>query len=146
MRLNRTILLLMIAAVVSVFLLGCEDDIVKTSKTERVQQFASDLNNDRSSAYQNIHPDAASRDLYKDPDEWDAAGFDEGPYSFPISTQDGNDLTGNVDAPNDVGFDGEPFRFTMKEDGEDNWKILRLEIPDGGSVFIQQQSDPGVIW
>ena len=145
MRLNKTILLLTIAAVVSVFLVGCEDDLIKTSKTERVQQFASDLNNDRSSAYQNIHPDASSRDLYKNPSQWDNAGFDAGPYSFPISTQSGNDLTGTVDAPNDLGFDGESFRFTMKEDGEDNWKILRLEIPDG-SVVIQQHSGSAIIW
>mgnify|MGYP006290999607 FL=1 len=140
------VVIIFVAIIAAFVLVGCEEELTTTSRTERVQQFESDLNNDRSNAYTNIHPDATSRDLFRNPAQWDTAGFDAGPYSFNIGGQSGNDVTGTIDAPNDVGFDTATFRFTMKEDGEDNWKILRLEIPDGGSLVIQQRLDSTIIW
>jgi hypothetical protein len=136
-------------AVFCVFLVslltGCPEDLETTSIRDRIAQFESDINNNRSEAYKNIHPDATQRDLYKDPSQWNSDFGTPGTYthSFPNPSITNNIATATISS-SDGSLNGQTATFTMKEDGEDNWKILKLEFSTSGIII--QISAPPIIY
>jgi hypothetical protein len=124
---------LLLVVLVALLSIGCEDDMETTSIRDRIAQFESDLNNNRANAYTNLHPDVAS--LYTDPGDWDPPFDPTVTYSFTTVSPGSSSATATVSAsePADLIHD-ETATFQMKEDGDDNWKIIRLDITNFGNV------------
>lgn len=133
----KRIPLIICCAIVAMLFLSCEEELETTSISERIDQFESDLNNDRLSAYQNLHPDNNDRDTgARTQAYWDNQ-FPGGPYTINITGTVGSTVTTSV-TPTTVASSAE---FVMKEDGDDNWKILTIDFPIGGAVEVQLQRD-----
>ena len=118
---------ILLAIVMMVIISSCQNQET-TSISERIAQLESDVNNDRSAAFQNIHPDASDFGASRSSGYWDAI-FPGSTYTFTIISISGNQAFVNVST---LGSS----TFTMKEDGDDNWKILQADIPDGTPIEI----------
>ena len=130
---SRTIIrLAVLGLLVLIVAVGCDlfgDDSV--SKSERIKQFESDINNNLSNVYKNIHPGVAGFDEMRTPAYWgdgDSGHFppDDRPFTVSV-TISGNTATGQVLSVGTVGPRNVSFRF--KEDGSGVWKIDRIELP-----------------
>lgn len=131
---KKSILFLILAAVAMVLVLSsCSTDSDDETCTieKRVKSFFDDVNNDKSSAYENLHSGCQMRNELKSSSAWD-------PY-FP-----GADYTysGSKSGSSWIGtFSGEGFldntsiEFEMKQDGTDNWKILSININNGEIII-----------
>ena len=116
------------AAAVIVILSSCQDQET-VSISERIDQLESDINNDRSAAFQNVHPDASDFGASRSSGYWDII-FPGASYTFTITSISGNQAFVNVST---LGSS----TFTMREDGEDVWKIIQADIPDGSGLEIE---------
>jgi hypothetical protein len=130
-------ILFLIVTVSVLILSGCPEEFETTSISQRVDQLESDLNNDRLSAYQNLHPDASDRNTGARTEVYWENVFPGGPYTLSVSSI--TEPTAVV-AVSPASF-GSTANFTMKEDGEDNWKILSIDYPPGGSLEVQVTRD-----
>jgi hypothetical protein len=137
MKMLRRLVVLLMSVAVMVLVSSCEEDMETTSISERIAQLESDLNNNRAAAFENVHPDASDFGASRTPAYWDAI-FPGGPYTLTISSISG-DVAFVTSSPD---FSGNgSCTFNMKEDGEDNWKIISADIPNGGSLEIQVTRD-----
>ena len=133
---SRTIIrLAVLGLLVLIVTLGCDlfgDDSV--SKSERLKQFESDINNNLSNVYKNIHPGVAGFEEMRVSSYW-AIHFPSEDRSFTVNVSiSGNEATGDIlsdNAPDGVGNRTVLFRF--KEDGSDVWKIDRIVL-DGSTI------------
>jgi ABC-type Fe3+-hydroxamate transport system substrate-binding protein len=131
----KRIALILCCAVVAMLFVACEDELETTSISERIDQLESDLNNDRLSAYQNLHPDNNDRNLGARTEAYWNNVFPGGPYTLTITSTVGSTVTTSV-SPTTVASSAE---FVMKEDGEDNWKILTIDFPIGDGLDVQME-------
>ncbi len=137
MKMLRRAVFALICVAVVIMVTSCKDDMETTSITERIAQLQSDLNNNRAAAFENVHPDASDFAASRTPAYWNTI-FPGGPYTLTITSISGSvafvtsspDFSGNASCT-----------FNMKEDGEDNWKIISADIPNGGSLEIQTTRD-----
>ena len=130
---SRTIIrLAVLGLLVLIVTVGCDlfgDDSV--SKSERLKQFESDINNNLSNVYKNIHPGVDGYGGMRSADYW-SEHFPPEDRSFTVSVSiSGNTATGQVLSGGTVGNRNVSFRF--KEDGSDVWKIDRIVL-EGATI------------
>ena len=133
---SRTIIrLAVLGLLVLIVAVGCDlfgDDSV--SKSERLKQFESDINNNLSNVYKNIHPGVNNFGQIKASSYW-ANYFPSEDRSFTVNVSiSGNEATGDIlsdNHPDGVGNRTVSFRF--KEDGSDVWKIDRIVL-EGATI------------
>ncbi len=128
--------LLYIAIVVfgsSLFFACPMPEVESVSISERIDMFISDANNGNySNMYKHIHPDAAKYDQGKTANFW-SSDFQDSNHSLSTLNISGEIVTSTISSTT-YGTDTD-IRFTMKEDGKDIWKILKLEIDPANDGF-----------
>lgn len=104
------------------------------SRSERIKQFESDINNNLSNVYKNIHPGVNNYGGIRTSVYWEVV-FPPEDRSFTVSvTISGNTATGMINAKVGSGVGNRTVSFRFKEDGSDVWKIDRIEIPTGNTI------------
>jgi hypothetical protein len=121
-----------LAAAATVFLFSCAEKPV--SITDRIGEFFTSLNGDRSDTYTNLDPSTAAYTLAKPASFWKIA-FDDAkiPYSYSnLDTSTPADVTLTID--NKLVTMG-VYHFVMVNIGTamDNWVIDDIQAPPGGS-------------
>jgi hypothetical protein len=111
----------------SLLWISCELYVEKVSIPERIDHFIYDLNSDyRVLMYKNIHPDADMYTSLKLPGAWDVY-FPPGVGYRVMSNRP--DAEGVVDTYFAGGpLSGTAVKFYMKEDGADNWMIIKINM------------------
>ena len=126
------IILLTTLLAITFILTSCEE-LTEVSISERFKLLEEDLNNnDYDSLYLNFHPYMNNYDQIKDGTAFDSSVLAEAynDFDFYNLSITGSSVSGDFYSDGPSGT----FTATMKEDGENNWKIYVLSI-DTGSVF-----------
>ena len=121
------LLLICITVIAASIFTGCAEASETVSIAERIQLLQDDLNAaDYDSVYLNFHPEMDTYYQCKDGTTFSNGSFPESyaPFTFGSPTITNNVATGTLSSG---GING-TYTFTMKEDGEDNWKILIFQI------------------
>ena len=126
---KKSILFLILAAAMVLMLSSCsaESDDETCTIEKRIKSFFDDINNDKSVAYENLHPGCTMRNQLKSVTAWD-------PYFLGSDYTCNGSKSGSVweGTFSGVGYtDNTSIGFQMKEDGTDNWKILSISIDNG---------------
>lgn len=122
-------------------LIGCPVDDDSVSVSERISRFESAINAGGANAGNHIHPAAPGADQADTAAYWQSYfPTDRGEvYSIGSPSSLGSDvyettINGGTFVSNDR------LRFTMREDGSDNWKINRIEQTGSISRVIFPES------
>ncbi len=141
---NKKIVFLIVTVFFVIILSGCdflqeEDETVSISK--RIELFQSDLNNSNYSGLDdNFHPDMISFDNYQDSTVISSGPLQisNAPFTFGSPSVSDTNTSGEKRAEgsfeNDLGATG-TYDAIMKEDGDENWKILEITITIGSSDY-----------
>ena len=132
MKVSMRIPLLVVAAAAALLLFSCADKPV--SIEDRIADFFTSLNGDRSDTYTNLDPSTAAYSLTKPASFWDTPfAVATKPYSYtpnPPSTSTPSDVQITV-----VDSSGPTtlYRFVMVNIGKasDNWVINDIQTPPG---------------
>lgn len=99
----------------------------RVSISDRISRFESDLNNNPSGVFNNLHPSVQQYEASRDPAFW-TARFPAGDRSFSISVAGGNTRTGVVNSRPGGVTGSREITLSFREDGRNNWKIDRIEL------------------
>ncbi len=120
---------------------SCEEDSAEEySIKERINAFEDDLNDgDYDDLADNFHPDMPSYDTYQDGSVLNAGHIAEAYYPFNFSEPSPTSGSGTVTVTGTFSnsADSGSYEANMKEDGDDNWKILKLVITIGTTQTIE---------
>ncbi|MGD0724192.1 MAG: hypothetical protein ABSB63_01365 [Spirochaetia bacterium] len=133
METRKRIALLIVAATATMLLFSCA--LKSTSIDERISDFFTSLNGDRTDTYTNLDPSTAAYSLAKPFGFWDTP-FPVGsePYTYSgLNTTPSSDVTMTIsDKTSSMGV----YHFVMVNIGttSDNWVISDIQAPPGGSA------------
>lgn len=140
---TRFILLGLVAAALA-FLWSCSGLTSPVSIEERITEFVTSLNGDRTDTYTNLDPSTAAYGATKDAAWWDApfATADE-PFSFspdPPVTTDPTDVEVTISG----GGIGKLYKFVMVNTGTitDDWVINDIQLSTGAGTWSSIFSAP----
>ena len=130
--LRRAVVFVVVAAAV-VLLVGCPTDSDGVSVTDRINQLASDLNDNYSQVYLNWHPDSNTRQAAANPATLETTfpSNESGTYEITNIVVSGSGATATFNS--NPTFNDAIATFTMQQSG-DNWFIASLTV--GGSVLL----------
>ena len=120
--------------IVSLFFSCEEDKAEEMTVAERINAFEADLDNgDYANIADNFHPEMTSYETYQDGDVLNTGHIRSSyaPFDFSDpSTSGSGTVTATGSFANNVVSDG-TYTASMKEDGDNNWKILSIVISAG---------------
>lgn len=130
---KKTILIVGIFIIVSLFFFACEDVVESMSVQERVDNFLSDLNNDaeRDDIYTNLTSDLQS---WANPTAWNNMYFDyvRIPFSISINNYGTSSASGTITSSWDASGSQIDFFLT---DVDGNYKINRIQINGSNVIY-----------
>jgi hypothetical protein len=128
---------LIVAATATTLLFSCAPKPV--SIEDRISDFVTSLNGDRTDTYTNLDPSTAAYSTTKDPAFWDTH-FDKTkkPFTYspnPPSTSVPTDVEITITDSTTIGI---VYQFVMVNIGDksDNWVISDLKTPPGGASVL----------
>ncbi len=129
---RRLGILALVAAAV-VLLVGCSTESDGVSITDRINQLASDLNNNYSQVYLNWHPESNTRQIAADPDTLNTEfpPDESGTYTITNIVVDGSNATATFNSERT--FLDDAATFQMLQDGDD-WFIDSLTVGNNVSL------------
>ncbi|MCQ2603648.1 MAG: hypothetical protein MJ215_01195 [Spirochaetia bacterium] len=131
---KKSILFLILAAAAMVLMLSscsAESDDETCTIEKRIKSFFDDINNDKSVAYENLHPGCTMRNDLKDPRTWNESPFSGSDYTYK-GNKFGSAWIGTFSGGI---YLGDNIEFRLKEDGTDNWKILSISINGEKKIY-----------
>lgn len=106
----------------------------RVSISDRISRFESDLNNNQSAVFDNLHPSVQQYEASKFPAFWESR-FPVADRTYSISVTGGNTrsgvVTGRAGSPNA----SRTITLSFREDGRNNWKIDQITL-EGAGTFI----------
>ncbi len=133
----KTVVLIIVISIIIIFAFeSCK--LSGTSKDERIDNFESDLNNDRNNLYKNFHPSKTEKyNDIKDPAYLEAyfpTDNNEIPYDIYDVDISGDTVNARIVSNNLVTFPDQTINFKMAEDGSD-WQIEELTLNENKIVW-----------
>ena len=119
---------------------SCEEDSgEEMSISERIDAFETSLNNgDYTNIADHFHPDMTSYDTYQDGSLLNTGllASTRSPFTFGApTTADNGDGTYSAEGSFSNSEGAGTYDAEMKEDGDNNWKILEMNITVGASTL-----------
>ncbi|MFP4330196.1 MAG: hypothetical protein ACOCWS_04605 [Alkalispirochaetaceae bacterium] len=122
-------------ALVVLVLAGCSG-ASETSIGARIDSFESAINNNRSAAWENFHPDSSAYTQRRDADTWSTDFPESETYTITITNTGSDSASGTISSSQDF-YEDDSITFQMRNDPEDggglfgggevdNWKILSI--------------------
>lgn len=124
---NAWFRLILLAAVMVLAIAACDLFGDKVSISERISRFESDINNNLSAVYQNLHPSVQQYNASKISTFWNTY-FPSGDGPYAVSVTGGNTRTGLVTGRSGSAFESRSLTLSFREDGRNNWKIDGMVI------------------
>jgi hypothetical protein len=131
MKARSTVVLLVLAVLLTVMLVSCE--LAPVSIAQRIQNFQASLNGDRTKAYKNLHPDSSAYTVVgATTDLWDLKfPTADIPYTISNLPADPNADPANVTAIITGSAFNVPAKFVVQLYMTNDWRIWDIQLDEG---------------